>query len=371
MRPPLRLTALALLLTSCQVGLSVPSSPENQNSVAINGALIAAQIENHQQSPLRVTNRDLDWAIDGLGYFSVIDPSSAAVYYTRNGKFKQDANGQIVTEEGFPLSSGITVPAETKKVLLTEGGTIWAETETGDWTVLGRQVLARFAKPENLLPLATAKGYFKDSPKTGGPEQGQAGQNGFGLAIGGALEDFSLAASPVPDLGCRNPHPQAATGRTLDWAVDGEGYFAFLSPITGEYLLTRQAHIQVNQNGQLISEHGYYLDPAVTLPLIEGQDNANTFVRIDPDGTIWTRTPIEAETRLGQITLVQPKDPDELKPMGFSRSTVYRADNVTTFKPGENGQATIKASTYENCGQDILNRPLSFIHTVISGSGGL
>lgn len=369
-----RLTVLALLLTSCQVGVSVPSTPENQNSDAINGALIAAQIENHQQSPLKVTDRDLDWAIDGVGYFSVLDPESFEMYFTRNGQFKQNAGGQLVTEEGFLLNPPITVPAEAKKVFLNEGGSVWFHSgDERSWANLGRLPLARFVKPEELMPHPAASGFFKSNPETGGPEFGQAAQNGFGMTFSGALEDFSLAAAPVPDLGCRNPHPQQATARALDWAVDGEGYFAFISPLTGETLLTRQAHIQVNAIGQLISEHGYYLAPAVTLPPVEGVENTDIFVRIDPDGMIWARTPEADETRLGQITLVQPKNPDGLKPMGFSRSTVYRinTDNVTAFKPGENGQATIKASTYENCGQDILNRPLSFIQTVISGGGGV
>ncbi len=371
MHSTLLFTLSLLLLTSCQVGISVPTSPENQNSDAINGALIAAQIENHQQSPLKATDRDLDWAIDGVGYFSVIDPESRETYFTRQGQFQQNADGQLVTKEGFLLDPPFTTPADAKKVLLTEGGNVWIHTgDESNWQNLGHMLLARFAKPENLTPHPTASGFFEYGPTTGEPEFGQTAQNGYGMTLSGVLEDFSLAATAIPDVGCHNAQPQQATERILDWAIDGKGYFTFLSPVTGEVFLTRQARLQVNPNGQLVSEHGYFLDPGITLPLIEGQDNASSFVRIDPDGSIWVRTPEEAEKRLGHITLALLQDPNSLKPIGFSRNTIHRTSpgNTTYFQPGENGLGLVKSNTYENCGQDIINRPLSFLNSVVSGS---
>lgn len=53
---------------------------------------------------LRVTGNDLDVAIEGDGFFTVATPRGTR--YTRNGSFRQDAGGFLVTQEGHQLLVG-------------------------------------------------------------------------------------------------------------------------------------------------------------------------------------------------------------------------------------------------------------------------
>lgn len=48
------------------------------------------------------TNQELDFAIEGKGFFEVELPDGTRAY-TRNGSFKIDANGQLISAQGYPL----------------------------------------------------------------------------------------------------------------------------------------------------------------------------------------------------------------------------------------------------------------------------
>ena len=80
-----------VLPTGVQVGLGVRPS-----AVSVHLA----------QGSLSQTNSDLDLAIDGNGYLEVAMPSGQAAY-TRDGSLKRDAEGLIVTSEGFPVAPEI------------------------------------------------------------------------------------------------------------------------------------------------------------------------------------------------------------------------------------------------------------------------
>jgi flagellar basal-body rod protein FlgG len=49
-------------------------------------------------------------AINGQGYFQIQMPDGTSAY-TRDGAFQVDQNGQLVTNSGFPVQPGITIPA--------------------------------------------------------------------------------------------------------------------------------------------------------------------------------------------------------------------------------------------------------------------
>ena len=53
------------------------------------------------QGPLEKTGNDLDFALEGPGFFVVQAPSGR--FFTRNGQFMVSARGQLVTQEGDPV----------------------------------------------------------------------------------------------------------------------------------------------------------------------------------------------------------------------------------------------------------------------------
>ncbi len=65
------------------------------------GTLLTTTYTDLQPGPMMRTGNPLDVAIEGEGYFAVQTP--AGIRYTRNGAFSLDAQGTLVTREGFPV----------------------------------------------------------------------------------------------------------------------------------------------------------------------------------------------------------------------------------------------------------------------------
>ena len=54
---------------------------------------------NLTQGPMQQTGKDMDFGVQGSGYFQIKTPSGAKVY-TRNGEFHIDSTGKLVTNQG-------------------------------------------------------------------------------------------------------------------------------------------------------------------------------------------------------------------------------------------------------------------------------
>lgn len=78
----------------------------------------AGTYTSHEQGQLKPTSSNLDFAIEGAGFFEVSTPNGAKL--TRNGSFKIDPSGMLVTKDGLPvLREGIGQPPETRTIRLT------------------------------------------------------------------------------------------------------------------------------------------------------------------------------------------------------------------------------------------------------------
>lgn len=67
------------------------------------GVETVPDITDYQQGGLKSTGNPLDLAIDGAGFFRVKTPDGDR--YTRDGRFLRDANGSLVTVNGFNVLS--------------------------------------------------------------------------------------------------------------------------------------------------------------------------------------------------------------------------------------------------------------------------
>jgi flagellar basal-body rod protein FlgG len=114
------------------------------------------------QGALRETGNALDVAINGDGFFAVETPDG--VQYTRQGSFKLDEDGRLVTADGFPvLGEGGEITIEAGEVEIDLEGGIYVNgdevdrlqlTMFEDATVLKKVGNGRFAKTD-----PTAAGY--------------------------------------------------------------------------------------------------------------------------------------------------------------------------------------------------------------------
>ncbi|HZS11020.1 MAG TPA: flagellar basal-body rod protein FlgG [Nitrospirales bacterium] len=143
------------------------------------------------QGNLRQTNNELDLAIDGVGFFQV-QRSDGSIMYTRNGSFKRDNVGNLVTGDGDQLTPTITVPSGALKIDIGQDGTVSVLLPgVTQASQVGQIQLTRFDNPAGLV--AVGNNLFMDSFASGPAIQGVPGfSTGFGMLQQGFLESSNV-----------------------------------------------------------------------------------------------------------------------------------------------------------------------------------
>lgn len=165
-----------------------PSATDNPSGVGFGlGTRVAGTNVQHLQGSLQVSESNLDWAVDGVGFFSCLDPTSGERLYTRKGIFKLNNNGAIVNADGLTLEPAVLIPPGTTSFHIDQNGAVWAnQPGTGLLTELGRVTLSRFPNPAGLE--ARGNSMYSVTTASGDAEEGQPNQNGFGVIHGRATE---------------------------------------------------------------------------------------------------------------------------------------------------------------------------------------
>jgi flagellar basal-body rod protein FlgG len=154
------------------------------------GVRTAAVAVDMQQGALKATGGDLDLAIEGEGFFEVTLPSGEAAF-TRDGAFKRNGEGVIVSSEGYPLVGDITVPFDARSLTINAEGDVFAlfdgQTQAQQ---IGSVTLASFTNSKGLEALGS--NLFRETQASGPPIAGVPGQDGRGALRQGYLEESSV-----------------------------------------------------------------------------------------------------------------------------------------------------------------------------------
>lgn len=136
---------------------------------------------------LENTNNQFDMAVNGQGFFQVLMPNGD-FRYTRDGAFRMNSTGQLVTADGFLLQPPIALPNDTLDVTIGTDGTVSVVSagSPNSATVVGNISLTRFANPGGLR--AEGRNLFSETTASGAPLQGTPGENGLGSLQQGVLE---------------------------------------------------------------------------------------------------------------------------------------------------------------------------------------
>jgi flagellar basal-body rod protein FlgG len=138
------------------------------------------------QGDMKTTGVELDAAIEGPGFFQILQPSGA-IAYSRAGNFQKDQTGRIVTQNGFPLEPEIVVPQDARSIQIGLDGTVSVLAgEDPLPTPVGTIQLARFANPAGLSPLG--KNLYSGTAASGNAVVDNPGANGMGTMVQGFLE---------------------------------------------------------------------------------------------------------------------------------------------------------------------------------------
>ena len=138
------------------------------------------------------TGRDFDLAIQGQGFFQITHPARNETVYSRDGAFRLNAQGQLVTVDGFVVTPQITIPSGTIQVTIGSDGTVWAVPGSNPQsrTNVGQLSLVTFSNPAGLSSLG--HNLYAETPASGTPTTGTPGGGGFGEIAQGQLEGSNV-----------------------------------------------------------------------------------------------------------------------------------------------------------------------------------
>jgi flagellar basal-body rod protein FlgG len=160
------------------------------------GVRTAAIRNLHQQGALAQTGNRLDLALDGPGWFQITGADGDTLY-TRDGAFNTNANGEIVTLDGYSVEPTITAPSGTTDIVVNESGQIYARVASQtSLQLLGQLNLATFANDAGLEPLGG--NLYRETDASGGPVTGVPADPGFAKIHQGYLESSNV--DPVKDI---------------------------------------------------------------------------------------------------------------------------------------------------------------------------
>ena len=173
-----------------------PGAQSSQNSQLPSGLQLGTGVrvvgtqKQFSAGNLQVTDQPLDLAINGRGFFEILQPNGSTAY-TRNGEFHLSAEGEIVTAEGLVLQSSITIPEGALSITIGRDGTV-SVLQDGDVepTQVGNIQLADFVNPAGLQ--AIGSNLFLETAASGTVQQGTPGLSGFGVLEQGNIENSNV-----------------------------------------------------------------------------------------------------------------------------------------------------------------------------------
>lgn len=164
-----------------------------------NGVKAAAVYRVNEQGNINQTQNPLDLAISGKGFFQVSLPDGTTAY-TRDGSLQLNADGAIVTADGYKVLPNITVPPDALEVTVNASGQVLARI-SGQTALsnLGQLQIATFPNPAGLE--ATGNNLLIETAASGTATTGNPESAGFGRILQGALENSNVnIVTEISDL---------------------------------------------------------------------------------------------------------------------------------------------------------------------------
>ncbi len=176
--------------------LRQPGAASSQTSTIPSGLMLGTGVRTvatehiFTQGTIQRTDNPLDLAVQGNGFFQLQMPDGTLAY-TRDGSFTKDANGQIVSANGYPLSPALTIPSTALSVSVSRDGIV-SITQAGVAapTQIGNIQLATFVNNGGLQSIG--ENLFIETASSGTPTPNTPGSNGSGLLNQGYVETSNV-----------------------------------------------------------------------------------------------------------------------------------------------------------------------------------
>ena len=138
------------------------------------------------EGSLKQTDNDLDMAITGKGFFKMELPDGTQVY-SRNGAFKVDQDGTMVSSDGYTLIPQIVVPPDATNISIGTDGTVTVvQPGQTQATQIGQVLTTSFINPAGLHSMGD--NLYIETDSSGQPIEGTPGTQGQGSIRQGFVE---------------------------------------------------------------------------------------------------------------------------------------------------------------------------------------
>ena len=156
------------------------------------GVKLAAVYRIHEQGNLNPTDNAFDLAIQGQGFFQIEMPNGDTAY-TRDGTFQLNADGEIVTHDGYPVQPNITVPNNAIDVVINTSGEVLVKLDGQvNYSNVGQIQTAIFPNDAGLE--AIGSNLYLETPASGTASTNTPGSTGYGTVLQGFLETSNVNA---------------------------------------------------------------------------------------------------------------------------------------------------------------------------------
>jgi flagellar basal-body rod protein FlgG len=163
------------------------------------GSTVCSVQDDFTQGAFKQTGGELDVAIEGRGFFQVMDPSGQT-YYTRAGTFAKNANGNLVigsADTGRLLQPPITIPPDAVGILISPQGVVSVrQPSSNQMSQVGQIEMASFINPQGLIK--RGENLYAETDASGAPTLGNPGVDGMGNLLQNSLEASNV--EPVQEL---------------------------------------------------------------------------------------------------------------------------------------------------------------------------
>jgi len=147
------------------------------------------------------------------------------------------------------------------------------------------------------------------------------------------------------------------TGNPLDLTIQGQGFFQVLLP-DGQTAYTRAGSFHLDAQGNLVTQDGNPVQPAVTIPA------GATSVTVASDGTISVTLPGQtAAQQVGSLQLALFNNPGGLNSVGNNLflATTASGDPIVATPGGSEGLGTLQQGTLEQANVNVVDEFIQMI----------
>lgn len=164
---------------------------QNKTSAKIGlGTAVYSTSNDFSAGPLKPTNNWNDVAIDGNGFFQVVN-NDGNIVYSRNSSLTVDSERYLATQDGLRLADNIQIPEDFVEIKIQKNGDVEATlNDESEPQLLGTIKLAKFMDPESLNALGS--GLYTPTEKTGDALVDNPGNSGMGVLVQKQIEGSNV-----------------------------------------------------------------------------------------------------------------------------------------------------------------------------------